>query len=422
MEGVATDNLKLKMICLYSGMLQSPTHENNEHNYRVRKNEHSSYLEALARGGESWRSKFFVIRDNFLLYFKDDTSIKPEGVISLEESQISISNEYDNCFEISIPTKRYHFRTTSKDDITIWIDKLKCASLLTIESYYEIMETLGQGTFAKVKRGIEKTSGKEFAIKIINKDVLAENRESIKTEITILKMVSHPNIIKLHNVFETKKQIYLISEILSGGELFDIIVERGCLTEAESSKIFRILMNAIIHLHSKNICHRDIKPENILFDVKGNIDTLRLTDFGLSKVSSGNLKTACGTPTYVAPEILSEHEYGYEVDIWSCGVLLYVLLCGFPPFYADNDTELYKMIQGGAYSFPSPYWDDISDMAKDLIRAILVVDPSKRLTPKEALIHPFITKYKSLSFVRKPQRELSQHLITQKDMKRRVKI
>jgi hypothetical protein len=392
--------------------------------YRVRENEHSSYLEALARGGQIWRSKFFVIRDNFLLYFKDDKSIKPEGVITLEGSKIVMSIDYKDCFELVTIIRHYHLRTTSNELLNTWIHKLKEASTLTIESKYEIKEVLGQGTFAKVKRGIERSTGKHFAIKIINKDTMAENCDSIMTEITILKCVSHQNIIKLHTVFETIGRIYLVSDLLGGGELFDMIADRGHLTEHETSRIIRKIVQAVEYLHKKNICHRDLKPENILFGVKGDINTICVTDFGLSKISYSRKQfTKCGTPTYVAPEILSGDSYGFEVDIWSCGVILYVLLCGFPPFYADNDPDLYDLIQGGKFSFPTPYWDDVSDTAKDLIIKMLEIDPAKRLTASQILLHPFITTYKSLSFTRTPSltQKLSELLITQKKDKKRVK-
>jgi len=402
----------------------SEKNEKMGQDYSANETEHSSYLEALARGGQCWKSKFFVIRDNFLLYFKDKISPKPEGVIPIEGSEIVISNEYERCFEVSNTTRRYHLRTSSEDELMIWVQKLKEAASLTIEAKYEMKELLGQGTFAKVKRGVDRKSGKNFAIKIINKDAMAENRESIMTEITILKNVSHPNIIRLHHVFESKNRIYLVTDLLCGGELFDLIRERGSLSELESSRIIRKIVQSVEYLHSKNICHRDLKPENILLGTKGDIGTVCVTDFGLSKIKSSNrLKTACGTPSYVAPEILSGDGYGLAVDIWSCGVILYVLLCGFPPFYADNDAQLYNLIQSGSYSFPSPYWDDISDTAKDLIRKMLTVDPVKRFTSTQVLFHPFITNHRSLSFTRKPfiTRELSEHLVTQKINKKRVK-
>lgn len=396
--------------------------EKNDQDYGVCENEFCGYLEALARGSQQWKNKFFIIRDNFLLHFKDNLSKKPEGVIPLEDSIIKISEEYKSCLEVETITRRYHLRSSNDDDIVLWIKKLQEASSLTFDKIYELKETLGQGAFAKVKRCSKRSTGKEFAVKIIKKDNI-ENRENIMTEITILKNVCHSNILKLHHVFETKRHIYLVTDLLKGGELFDLIVKRGYLTEAETSKIMRRILQAVSYLHLKNICHRDIKPENILFGISGDIDSVHVTDFGLSKIvnnDKNNLKTACGTPSYVAPEILKGGNYGLEVDMWSCGVILYVLLCGFPPFYADNDAELYELIKSGSYSFPNPYWGDISQSAKDLIQKLLVVDPSKRMSSIQALLHPFITNYRSLSFNRGIRRELSEYLVTQKKLKKAV--
>lgn len=395
--------------------------EKNDQNYGVCENEFSGYLEALTRGAHLWKNKFFIIRDNFLLHFKDNLSKKPEGVIPLEDAIIKLSEEYTSCLEVETITRRYHLRTSKDDDIVLWLKKLQDASTLTLEKIYEIKETLGQGAFAKVKRCRERSSGKEFAVKIIKKDNI-ENRENIMNEITILKNVCHLNILKLHHVFETKRHIYLVTDLLEGGELFDLIVKRGYLTEAETSKIMRRILQAVSYLHLKNICHRDIKPENILFGISGDIESVRVTDFGLSKIvnDKNNLKTACGTPSYVAPEILKGGNYGLEVDMWSCGVILYVLLCGFPPFYSDNDANLYELIKSGSYSFPNPYWADISESAKDLITKLLIVEPSKRMTAVQALLHPFITNYRSLSFNRGIRRELSEYLVTQKKLKKGV--
>jgi len=389
--------------------------------YRVREHEHSAFLEALARGGKTWRTKFFVIRDNFLIYFDNDKSYKPEGVIMLEEAGIMLSKEYNHCFEVSTDTRRYHIRTTTEQECLLWVQRLQETSKLTIHSIYDVKETLGEGTFAKVKRCRNKSTGKEFAVKIIDKKMVTD-KTSIMTEITIMKNVSHPNIITLHHVFETKLHIYLVMDLLEGGELFDLLFSRGRLSEYESSRLILNIVKGVEYLHSKHICHRDLKPENLLLVTKNNIESIRITDFGLSKIYEKGMKTACGTPSYVAPEILAGEPYGCEVDMWSCGVILYVLLCGFPPFYSEQDGQLYELIKSGSYSFPSPYWDDISENAKDLIRNLLVVDPSKRFTPKQILAHPFVTNYRSLSFNKGMgmNRELSAHLVTQKILKKEV--
>ena len=389
--------------------------------YRPRREEHSATLEALASGGKGWRTKLFVIRDNFLMYFRDGSSPKPEGVIPLEGSEVSISTEYERCVEVSTGYKRYHLRTETEEQRDLWDRKLREAAAMTIESVYEMGEKIGSGSFATVKRAVERSSGREFAVKIINKSALEENRDSIMNEIIVLKNVSQANIVRFHHVFETKRRIHLVTQLLRGGELFDLIVQRGSLSEAESSRIMRRVMQAVMYLHSKKICHRDLKPENLMFAAKDDLDSICITDFGLSRVG-GTMKTACGTPSYVAPEVISGEPYGPECDVWSCGVILYVLLCGFPPFWAESDPALYELIRRGEFSFPAPYWDAVSDSAKELVRGMLVVDPAKRMTPEQVLDHPFIAGRRKLSRQSGMCREISLHLITQKNMKKKVTI
>lgn len=358
------------------------------------KSEFGGPLEALAQGGKSWKLKHFVIRDNFLMYFREPNSSRPEGVIPLEGAKICVSADFPLCFEVTTGSRRYHLRTADEDGLQLWLNKVTEASLLTIDSLYETKELLGQGTFSKVKRAVERSTGLEFAIKVIDKTGLAENRESILTEIGILKHVRHPNILRLHQIFEDKKKIYLVTELLEGGELFDRIVERGCFSEQDAARIIRDIVDALAYLHGKGICHRDLKPENILLDKPGDDAVIKITDFGLSKfVDLANhkmLQTACGTPGYVAPEVLEQRGYEMSVDMWSTGVILYILLCGFPPFYAETDVELYEQIKRCDYSFPSPYWDGISENAKLLIRGLLRHDPASRLTPQQVLEHEWL--------------------------------
>jgi serine/threonine protein kinase len=398
-----------------------PREKSDGSDYRPRREEHSATLDALGRGGKDWRTKLFVIRDNFLMYFRDGASIKPEGVIPLEGSAVSISGEYERCVEVSTGERRYHLRTATDAERDVWAHKLSEAAAMTVESIYEMRETIGSGSFATVKRAVERSSGREFAVKIIHKHALEENRESIMNEILVLKNVSQPNIMRFHHVFETKRRIYLVTQLLRGGELFDLIVRRGSLSEAESSRIMRRVTQAVMYLHLKKICHRDLKPENLMFAQKDDLDSICVTDFGLSRIG-GTMKTACGTPSYVAPEVLSGETYGPECDVWSCGVILYVLLCGFPPFWADNDSDLYDLIRRGEFSFPSPYWDAVSDSAKELVRGMLVVDPAKRMTSEDILGHPFISARRPLSRQSGMSREISLHLITQKNQKKRVTI
>lgn len=234
----------------------------------------------------------------------------------------------------------------------------------------------------------------------------------VEKEVATMQLVDHPNCVKLFEVFETRTSIFLILELVRGGDLFDRIVEKGKYTEADASHLIKSLATAIKHLHSMNIVHRDLKPENCLVvqDAFGK-DVVKLADFGLSlvhaltschylqlflQVVSDPLYTICGTPTYVAPEIISEDlpGYGIEVDMWAIGVIGYILLCGFPPFASSqkNQQDLFAKIKKGRYSFPNPYWQDVSDSAKNLISHLLLVDKSKRYTADDVLRHPFITE------------------------------
>ncbi|XP_075070464.1 serine/threonine-protein kinase DCLK3 [Mixophyes fleayi] len=264
---------------------------------------------------------------------------------------------------------------------------------MDIERYYEIGRTIGDGNFAVVKQCRLRKTNQEYAMKIIDKAKLIGKEDIIENEVRIIKLLSHPNIVKLLDDFETDNEIYLILEYIKGGDLFDAITESIKFTEHNAALMLTDLCEALEYIHNKNIVHRDIKPENLL--VQQNPDgsaTLKLADFGLAVYITEPMFTVCGTPTYVAPEILSEKGYGLEVDMWATGVILFILLCGFPPFRSPerNHEELFQTIQCGEYEFTSPYWDNISDEAKDLISRLLVLNPKKRLTARCVLQHNWI--------------------------------
>lgn len=258
---------------------------------------------------------------------------------------------------------------------------------------YDVQEKLGSGSFATVKRCVRLKDKRQFALKIVKKKGMdAKELESLKQEVQILMNLNHPNIVKLYEVFDTSKRMYMVMDLLIGGELFDRIVKKGSFSEAEAASLIKQVTSALIYMHKNGVVHRDLKPENLLFETKSDYSTIKIIDYGLAKVNDDAMRTPCGTPGYVAPEILSDKEYGKEVDMWSLGVILYILLCGFPPFYdnSGNLRNLYSQIKKGRFSFPSPYWDNISDGAKDLIKRLLTVNPKRRYDGDQVLKHPWI--------------------------------
>ncbi|XP_059967449.1 serine/threonine-protein kinase DCLK3 [Mesoplodon densirostris] len=262
-----------------------------------------------------------------------------------------------------------------------------------VRKQYEPGRVIGDGNFAVVKECRHRGTQQAYAMKIIDKSKLKGKEDMVDSEILIIQSLSHPNIVKLHQVYETDAEIYLIMEYVQGGDLFDAIIESVKFPERDAALMLMDLCKALVHMHDKSIVHRDLKPENLL--VQRNEDkstTLKLADFGLAKHVVRPIFTVCGTPTYVAPEILSEKGYGLEVDMWAAGVILYILLCGFPPFRSPerDQDELFNIIQLGHFEFLAPYWDNISDAAKDLVSRLLVVDPKKRYTAHQVLQHPWI--------------------------------
>jgi len=261
------------------------------------------------------------------------------------------------------------------------------------EKYYKLGKTLGQGSFATVKIGVAKEDGSKWAIKIIKKSSLGpEDEEALRTEVEILSALNHAHIVKLKQVFDCAQNFYMVMEVCSGGELFDRIVEKEHYTEEEARKCIVEVTNALAYIHGQNIAHRDLKPENLLYNNPTDTAVIKIADFGLAKLLDANtlMHTACGTPGYVAPEILEGRGYGIEVDMWSLGVIAYILLCGFPPFYDENQRQLFRQIRAGRYDYPSPHWDHVSDLAKDLVSSMLVLDPKRRAKTEDVLNHPWV--------------------------------
>ncbi|KAJ8477523.1 hypothetical protein OPV22_021250 [Ensete ventricosum] len=252
---------------------------------------------------------------------------------------------------------------------------------------YKLGKTLGIGSFGKVKIAEHLLTGHKVAIKILNRRKIKnmEMEEKVRREIKILRLFMHPHIIRLYEVIETHSDIYVVMEYVKSGELFDYIVEKGRLQEDEARRFFQQIISGVEYCHRNMVAHRDLKPENLLLDSKCNV---KIADFGLSNVMRDGhfLKTSCGSPNYAAPEVISGKLYaGPEVDVWSCGVILYALLCGTLPFDDENIPNLFKKIKSGIYTLPS----HLSALARDLIPRMLVVDPMKRITIREIHEHPW---------------------------------
>ncbi|NWU68021.1 KCC4 kinase, partial [Pterocles burchelli] len=247
------------------------------------------------------------------------------------------------------------------------------------------------GATSIVYRCRQKGTQKPYAVKMLKKTV---DKKIVRTEIGVLLRLSHPNIIKLKEIFETPTEISLVLELVTGGELFDRIVEKGYYSERDAADAVKQILEAVAYLHANGIVHRDLKPENLLYATPAPDAPLKIADFGLSKIVEDQvtMKTVCGTPGYCAPEILRGCAYGPEVDMWSLGIITYILLCGFEPFYDERgDQYMFKRILNCEYDFVSPWWDDVSLNAKDLVKKLIVLDPKKRLTTLQALQHPWVT-------------------------------
>jgi len=262
----------------------------------------------------------------------------------------------------------------------------------TVHDLYTFGKVLGTGGFSVVKEGTNKKTGVNYAIKIIQKDANPDEIALLYSEIDIMQKLRHPNIISLHEVFEDEKTLYLVLELVSGGELFDQIIGKGTYPETEAALVVKQILEAVAYMHLNGIAHRDLKPENLLCSGPNN-SVIKVTDFGLSKdFGRASMKTSCGTPDYVAPEVLKGAKYDNSVDLWSIGVITYILVCGFPPFYGQDEQAVFGKILKCEYSFPSPDWDSKSEAVKDFISSILVLDVNARPTAAECLESPWVAK------------------------------
>ncbi|XP_043958876.1 calcium/calmodulin-dependent protein kinase type II subunit gamma isoform X6 [Gambusia affinis] len=259
---------------------------------------------------------------------------------------------------------------------------------------YQLYEELGKGAFSVVRRCVKKSSGQEYAAKIINtKKLSARDHQKLEREARICRLLKHPNIVRLHDSISEEGFHYLVFDLVTGGELFEDIVAREYYSEADASHCISQILESVNHIHQHDIVHRDLKPENLLLASKMKGAAVKLADFGLAIEVQGEQQAwfgFAGTPGYLSPEVLRKDPYGKPVDIWACGVILYILLVGYPPFWDEDQHKLYQQIKAGAYDFPSPEWDTVTPEAKNLINQMLTINPAKRITAEQALKHPWV--------------------------------
>ncbi|KAM4705828.1 serine/threonine-protein kinase H2 [Rhinophrynus dorsalis] len=282
-----------------------------------------------------------------------------------------------------------------------------------VTARYDIKALIGRGSFSRVVRVEHRATRQPFAIKMIETRA-KEGKEVCESELNILRRVSHHNIIQLIEVFEARDRVYMVMELATGGELFDRIIAKGSFTERDATKVLQMVLDGIKYLHGLGITHRDLKPENLLYYHPGADSKILVTDFGLA--NSGNkggdwsMRTICGTPEYIAPEIILRRPYSNAVDMWALGVITYILLSGSMPFEDENRTRLYRLILKGKYSYMGDPWPNVSNLAKDFIDRLLTVDASDRLSACDALKHPWIKTMAASSSMKNLHRSISQNL------------
>jgi calcium/calmodulin-dependent protein kinase I len=336
--------------------------------------------------------RYYLLSGNCMYYYADKNDVRPRGVVFLTGSIIEKFKEDDMemkgyfGFEImhqDLCTGEHHrhdkraLYCRSEDERERWVSALQhAAHVVPIEDDYVIGKELGRGRFSVVCECVHKVTGVHCAVKIIDKSTIEpEEKSLLRTEIAVLKLVNHPNIIKLEGLYESKQYIYIVMEMLKGGELFERIVGKPRFTEMEAAKLLRPLLESVAYLHDLGIVHRDLKPENILCGAE--LEDIKIADFGLSKMilPKEKMDSACGTLSYVAPEVLTMQGYGKEADLWSVGVILFLLLCGKLPFDGDDHNEIIRSTIQADLKVNPTVWSKLGEDAKSLITSLLNKNP-----------------------------------------------
>uniref|UniRef100_A0A8C1N556 calcium/calmodulin-dependent protein kinase n=1 Tax=Cyprinus carpio TaxID=7962 RepID=A0A8C1N556_CYPCA len=311
----------------------------------------------------------------------------PPPALSVCISLLSLSGTHDILLPKPEPQQQRHRPPSPHNMATI-------VTSTRFTDEYQLYEELGKGAFSVVRRCVKKSTGQEYAAKIINtKKLSARDHQKLEREARICRLLKHPNIVRLHESISEEGFHYLVFDLVTGGELFEDIVAREYYSEADASQCINQILESVNHIHQHDIVHRDLKPENLLLASKMKGAAVKLADFGLAIEVQGDQQAwfgFAGTPGYLSPEVLRKDPYGKPVDIWACGVILYILLVGYPPFWDEDQHKLYQQIKAGAYDFPSPEWDTVTPEAKNLINQMLTINPAKRITAEQALKHPWV--------------------------------
>lgn len=358
----------------------------------------------LYKEGKRFRSRykrFLVLRDGLLSNHHGPNS-PATWQVRVADCPFS-HGPRTNEIVLQLPQRRISFFAETQEDYQKWIAALETCSACGVEHFYQFGNLLGEGAFAQVLLAKDRNTHEKCAIKVIKKHGYDKKEaEFMAREMEIMKSVSHPNIVNTLDIFDTPSQLHIVLEYMQGGELFDIIAEAGSFSERQAAQVTRDVIKGVQYLHMLAIVHRDIKPENVLCVTKDWPLRVKLADFGLADYSvDGEInekqQTMIGTPGYVAPEVVKKEKYGPPVDMWAVGVLLYIMLSGKMPFYGRDDAACLRMIASGKYAMPDREWATISPEAKSLVKALLQLNPDKRLTANGALHHPWLTDPTTLS-------------------------
>jgi Ca2+-binding EF-hand superfamily protein/tRNA A-37 threonylcarbamoyl transferase component Bud32 len=379
--------------------------------YTTKKPEIQGVLFKKGKVSKMWKARYFQLVDHFLFYFESKTDRNlPKKVFFLDGVSIESTKDVKSTgkygFRISFKTDSYENHVlycSTEKEYKDWMSFLQCFRNSSVYEKYEFKDKIGTGKFSVVHSCRGKVDEKEYAIKLIDKTSLKqEEKEFILMETSIMKFLDHPHVIKLHDTIETRTHYYIVTELVKDGDLFDYIVNNEFLEEIEASLVIKQLINTFIYLHNAGIIHRDIKPENVMISLgtDGHIQEIKIIDFGFAKLiqPGQTLRETCGTPNYVAPEVLSGKGYDKKADIWSIGIIMYLMLRGVLPFDANDVKTILQNTEKGEIDLNDEHWANVSPEAKDLVERFLKKDPKERIDLQVAHEHPWIKQREGLAY------------------------